>query len=241
MAEQFPEWFYDEAAYCGVNFSDAATAAKYDARHQRFRDYAQEARHIIRLMDLRPTDTVLDFAAGTGGFTVHAAPYVRRICAVDISEPMLDVCRGKCRAAGIDNVEFHRGGFLTYRHNGPPVDAVVCQIALHHLPDMWKQVALLNIFNLLRPGGKFLLADVVFSFDIRDYRRQIDNWLKVQMQNAGPEALTHIKREYSTMDWILQGLLQRAGFTILKAEQRDHFIQVFLCQKPDNEVDIDPQ
>lgn len=232
MTEQTPDWFYDEAAFCGVNFSDAATVEIYDARHEQFRDYAEEARGMIRLMDLKPTDTVLDFAAGTGGFTVHAAPHLQKVIAVDISEPMLTVCRKKCAAAGLANVEFRRGSFLTYRHDGPPVDAVVCQIALHHLPDMWKQVAVLNIFDLLRPGGRFLLADVVFSFDVRDYRRQIDNWLSIHVQADGSNALNHIRREYSTMDWIMRGLLERAGFAIEQIEQRGHFIQTFLCRKP---------
>lgn len=54
--------------------------------------------------------------------------------------------------AGTD--EFLPGGFLTYQHQGPPLDAVVTQIALHHLPDFWKQIALLRIFDMLKEGGK---------------------------------------------------------------------------------------
>ncbi len=34
----------------------------------------------------------------------------------------------------VDNIEFHNIGFLTYMHKGEPLDAVVSQLALHHLP-----------------------------------------------------------------------------------------------------------
>ena len=228
-----PEWFYDEAAYCGVDYSQEGTAQRYDARHKRFRDYAKETEDTIRLMGLTQDDTVLDFACGTGGFTVHAAPAVKKIIAVDISEQMLNTCRNKCREAGIKNVEFHQDGFLSYQHEGPPVDAVVCQIALHHIPDMWKQIAALNIFNLLHPGGRFLLVDVVFNFDLHNYQAEIQRWTDKHLQQAGPEAITHIKQEYSTMDWIMQGILERAGFEIESTQSRDDFIWAFLCKKPE--------
>lgn len=46
------------------------------------------------------------------------------------------------RAKGIEAVE---GGFLTYEHEGEPVDLVHTRNALHHLPDFWKAVALARI------------------------------------------------------------------------------------------------
>ena len=29
----------------------------------------------------------------------------------------------------------------------------------------------------------------------------------------------HVRKEYSTMDWIMQGMIERAGFEIEKAEE----------------------
>jgi SAM-dependent methyltransferase len=76
---------------------------------------------------------------GTGAFALHAAPYYRKIYAVDIARAMLGRARRKARKAGLTNIEFRRGGFLTYEHADDPVDAVVSVLALHHLPDFWNR------------------------------------------------------------------------------------------------------
>jgi putative AdoMet-dependent methyltransferase len=40
-------------------------------------------------------------------------------------------------------------GFLNYEHNGPPLDMIVSNLALHHLPDFWKMIALKRIHEML--------------------------------------------------------------------------------------------
>jgi len=82
---------------------------------------------------------------------------------------MLNFTRRKAELRGIKNIEFHQAGFLTYDHHGEPLDAVVSQLALHHLPDFWKMIALKRIFAMLKEGGKFYLRDVVYSFPVDNY------------------------------------------------------------------------
>ena len=41
--------------------------------------------------------TVIDMGCGTGAFAIHAAPYYRRIHAVDVSQAMLCRARRKAR------------------------------------------------------------------------------------------------------------------------------------------------
>jgi hypothetical protein len=48
---------------------------------------------------------------------------------------------------------------------GAPLGAAVTQIALHHLPDFWKQIALIRIAGMLKDGGRLCLRDMVYSFD----------------------------------------------------------------------------
>jgi hypothetical protein len=111
----------------------------------------------------------------------------------------------------------------------------VTQIALHHLPDFWKQVALLRIFDMLKVGGKFCLRDVVYSFDPRNQERFFGEFISKAHQKGGPEFATvisnHIGKEYSTMDWIMQGMIERAGFKIEKAEYSHGFFGLYLCTK----------
>lgn len=226
------EWLYDEYKYCGVDFSDNAVVDRYDKQHGSFRDFKAESEAVISLLGLGPEDTVIDLGCGTGGIIIHIAEHVKKIHAVDISQAMLARCADKCSAAGITNVEFHRGGFLSYQHEGEHADAVISQVALHHLPDMWKQVALIRCFDMLKPGGRFLLVDVVFSFAPRDYSAAIEKWLDRQKHHTGQGAVTHIRQEYSTFDWIIKELLQRAGFVIESVRERDSFIQAYVCSKP---------
>jgi ubiquinone/menaquinone biosynthesis C-methylase UbiE len=225
-------WFYDESKHCGVDYSDTAIAGEYDERHGKFRDFQEETKHIIELLGLKTTDTVIDLGCGTGGITVYLAQHVKTLHAVDISQAMLQRCRDKCTQAGLSNVEFHQGGFLNYEHKAEPVDAIISQVALHHLPDMWKQVAMLKCYDMLKPGGVFMLLDVVFSFAPRDYESVINEWVDIHTREVGSEAATHIKDEYSTMDWVMEGILERAGFVIEQIQDHQSFIKVYVCRKP---------
>jgi ubiquinone/menaquinone biosynthesis C-methylase UbiE len=82
---------------------------------------------------------------------------------------MLEYARQKAEQQGVTNIQFHHAGFLTYEHQGKPLDAVVSQLALHHLPDFWKMIALQRIFEMLESGGKFYLMDTLYSFEPVDH------------------------------------------------------------------------
>ena len=45
------------------------------------------------------------------------------------------------------------------------------------------------------------------------------------------EVETHIREEYSTFSWILEGLIERAGFKIEKSRTADGFITEYHCVK----------
>ncbi len=177
-AARGPAWRYDEMQPCGLDYNNALLARTYDTHHQRFRDYRQEAEQIVGLLGCDPGATVIDMGCGTGAFAIHAAPHCRRIHAVDISQAMLHRTRRKARDAGLSNVEFHHGGFLTYEHQGPPADAAVSVAVLHHLPDFWKLVGLHRLAAMLRPNGRFYLFDVVFSFKAGQYEAAANRFVE---------------------------------------------------------------
>jgi len=230
-----PAWRYDEMKGCGAKFNNFFTARSYDKYHQTFRDYRRETEQIVAAIGLDSSAAVLDMGCGTGAFAIHAAPHYRKIYAVDIARAMLCRARRKAKKAGLTNIEFRHGGFLTYEHTDELVDAIVSVVALHHLPDFWKLVGLRRLASMLKPNGRFYLFDVVFAFDITHYASALQGFVEKMSVRTTPDgrkvAATHVRQEYSTCGWIMEGLLERAGFRIDEADYRDEFLAVYLCTR----------
>ena len=232
-----PKWQYDEMKLSGVDFNSNEFTEKYDEHHQKIRNFKKEAEERIKLLALDKDSIVIDMGCGTGAFAINAASYYKKIYAVDVSQMMINHARKKANEADIDNIEFHHGGFLTYKHNDEPVDGIVCSLVLHHLPDLWKQVALQRLSQMLRPGGKFLLFDVVLSVDTKNIETSIEQYIKTMVERLGIEMKneleTHFRQEYSTFDWILEEMLKRAGFEINKTDYIEGFFANYICTKKD--------
>lgn len=229
---RIPSWQYHEPDHPGADFD--ALAEIYDRNMGKYRDVQREIQEILDFLDLKPDHTVLEIGTGTGEFALAAAHHCSKVYAVDLSEGMLRYAEKKARSRGVKNVEFLLGGFLTYRHPSQ-LDAVVTQLALHHLPDFWKQVALMRIADMLVDGGRLCLRDVVFGFGIKDHERLIENYISRASEKMGDEfagrIAAHVKNEYSTMDWIMEGMIERAGFKLEKKDYQDGFIGAYFCTK----------
>jgi len=230
-----PEWYPDESIQVGVDYTDAELAADYDNQHERFRDFAKEAADIVATLDLNADATLLDIGCGTGGLTTHLAGVCRHVYAVDVSDVMLAMLNGKIEGQGLRNITTAQAGFLSYEHEGDALDAIVSNINFHHLPDFWKQLALCRFYDLLKPGGKLFMADVVFSFAPREAEQHIDTWVADMRETAGnqmaDEAIVHVRDEFSTWNWIMTGLLERAGFTIDTEYEMMPHTRAYVCSK----------
>ncbi len=228
-----PKWQYHEPEHPGADFD--AMAESYDQHMQRYRDIQGEIQEILNFLDLKADGTVLEIGTGTGEFALAAARHCSRVYAVDLSEGMLKYAEKKARSRQVSNIEFMQAGFLTYQHNGSSLDAVVSQLALHHLPDFWKQIALMRVADMLKEGGKLCLRDVVYSFDVRAYEDFFEEYTSKVAEIAGDEfsslIAAHVKNEYSTLDWIMRGMLERAGFRVDLVDNKDGFIGLYLCTK----------
>ena len=131
---------------------------------------------------------------------------------------MLDILESKAIKQNITNIETHSAGFLTYQHEDAEVDKIISKFAFHHLPDFWKSIALLKMADILKAGGNLYLSDVVFNFDPQDHESSIndmiDDMRDMASESMVDETITHIKDEFSTYDWIMDGLLEKTGFSI---------------------------
>lgn len=230
-----PAWLYGEFRHSGVDYADNGIAARYDENHQRFRDFEKEAEGILARLKIGRHQSVLDFGCGTGAFVLTAARKCRKVHAVDVSSAMLDRCREKATSLGLTNIEFHQAGFLTHVHQDEPVDGIVSVAALHHLPDFWKAVALQRMYGMLKPGGRLFLFDIVFPALAEGYEVGISGWLNGIREKAGErmagEAVVHIRDEHSTFDWVLEGMLERAGFCVKEKDSAPGFSMTYICER----------
>jgi SAM-dependent methyltransferase len=218
-----PGWLLDESTTIGRENVDPTHVARYDEKEDADAD-AEVAR--LRSLGISPRATVVDLGAGTGQFSLAAADAFRRVVAVDPSPEMLDQLRRKARVAA-SPVETVHAGFLTYEHAGEPPDAVYSRYALHHLPDFWKAVALRRVRALLPRGGVFRLWDVVYHFDLAETDERIEEWcasLDGSPRDGGwtrADLEEHVRDEHSTYTWLLEPMIERAGFEIRDATYND--------------------
>jgi len=211
---------FDETAFAGPEHLDPAYVAGYD-RKAAF-DPADDVA-VLRSHGLDDDSTVIDFGAGTGTFALAVAPYCRRVIAVDVSPAMVAALRAKAASTGAVNIAPVQAGFLSYAHDGGPVEAVYSRNALHHLPDLWKAIALRRMAGLLVTGGILRLRDLVFSFPAASAEAGIERWIDATSTDRSEigwtraELETHVRDEYSTFTWLLEPMLVQAGFEIVKA------------------------
>ena len=225
-------WMIDELSHAGPEHLDDAFVANFD-RKQGFPDPADDIA-ALRAHGVGLTATVVDLGAGTGRFALAAAGSFARVVAVDISPAMVAVVTRRTAERGLTNLATVRAGFLGYRHQGPPVDAVHTRHALHQLPDFWKSQALERVAALLRPGGVLRMRDLVYDFTPAEAAGVFADWLA----GAGTDPLlgytaedyaAHIRTEHSTYRWLLEPMLDAAGFDVVEAHFEGRLFGTYTC------------
>jgi len=231
---QNPRWYYDELKQVGVDYTDIEEVKVYDLHMQKLRDIESESKSIRELLKIKNNDSVLEIGTGTGELALNISAHCKRVVAIDISKTMIHFARMKAENQNKKNIQFCNAGFLTYDNQSELFDVIVTQLTLHHLPDYWKMMALKRIYSMLKEDGKLYLRDVVFPSKIQDYNSYFTNIIADLNKSAGnkvaEETEIHIKDEFSTLDWIMEGLLKTAGFQIENI-QSDGFIASYLCKK----------
>ena len=225
------EWLRDESVQVGADFASPAEVQDYIDRLPMDVDAANAT---LDRLGVGPGQVLIDIGAGPGSFALEAARRCKTVHVVDMSAAMLDVAKQRAEQAGLSNVQFHRAGFLTYRHDGAPADIVTTHKALHHLPDAWKAVAFARMAEMLHTGGILHLVDVIYTGESADYEAVLDGVVSRVGQSMGEDigrrVIRHIRDEFSTWDWIIEGMITRAGFRIDAADYSRVLAELF-CTK----------
>ncbi len=227
----------DEYKQVGTDYSDTLNVESYDKYMQKSRDYRKEAEYIIEKLDLSKDSSVLEIGTGTGHFAIEAPGFVKEVTSYDVSKKMLKYAEKKSVEKHIKNIAWVNNGFLGLEEE-EIFDAIITKWALHHLPDLWKYVAIKKMYNALKKGGRLFLSDAIFSFDMNNYEENLNKWIeqtKEQLKDdeIGKEVEMHIREEYSTFGWVIEKMLTDTGFEF-EIIINDEYYKEYLCVKAGN-------
>lgn len=217
--------------HVGTDYNNLEEVRQYDERMALIRDVDEENCQILAKLDLSESSSVIEIGCGTGRFALMAAGQKHDVLAVDISKIMLEYVGKRAADLNVASLQTQHAGFLSLEAAPESVDAVVTCAALHHLPDIWKLVALRKIWKMLKPEGVFFLKDAVFDISPEHFARDYEKMLADLPENFRPPVVRHFRQEYSTTGWIMEGLLRQTGFQIIENIRESDIFCTYLCRK----------
>ncbi len=129
---------------------------------------------------LREGEAVLDIGCGAGVDSIMAAQLVGAagtVTGIDLVHEMLARARANARLAGIDNVTFLESSAEKLPFPDGSFDAVISNGVFNLVVDKVK--ALGEVFRVLKPGGRLLLADQVLTGELpKETKTRVENWAK---------------------------------------------------------------
>lgn len=144
---------------------------------------------------------LLDLACGPGIVTAALAEGAADVVAFDATPEMLNKARERCGKAGLSNVTFEQGDAAALPFADGSFDGVVTRLAIHHFAEPGRVIG--EMYRVLKPGGRMVVADVIVSEDTEE----------AALQNA-----IEIVRDPSHVRMLpeseLRASIERAGFTI---------------------------
>ncbi len=140
--------------------------------------YGDEVRDVVlKAVQIRPGDTVLDVGAGTGFLTETAAKLASKVIALDFSRSMSKEAVAKM---GRGNVEFRIGNVESMPLPESSVDVVVGNMVLHHCPH--PAGAIVEMRRVLKPNGRLAISDMQEHNHEWLRKEHADLWLGFNME-----------------------------------------------------------
>ena len=131
-----------------------------------------------RIAPIEEGSTVVDIGCGAGMDLLLAAKSAGprgRAIGIDMTESMAEKARTSARAAELDNVEVRLGDAMSLPLEDAMADVVISNGVLNLTSD--KSVAFGEVFRVLKPGGRFLYADIVVANELSEsIRKDVDLW-----------------------------------------------------------------
>jgi ubiquinone/menaquinone biosynthesis C-methylase UbiE len=220
----------------------------WDERVEAWEDVAESAAflalrdRIVELAAPQADDRVVDLGAGTGLVALALAPCVEEVLAVDLSERMLERLEASAATDGVKNLRALEADLRVLPIDDEWATLVVSNYAFHHLDGAGKELALSEARRVLRPGGRLVVCDMMFSLSLDPRDRRVV-WEKVgAMLRRGPAGVVRILRNAGRLvagrweqparpeTWV--EMLEARGFVEVHVELLAHEAAVATARRP---------
>jgi ubiquinone/menaquinone biosynthesis C-methylase UbiE len=176
----------------------------------------REANELI-LPYIKPGFNVLDIGIGTGQSSEELFKAGCKICGIDISQKMIEICRNKFPEFELYQADLEKGLLMLTDRT---FDIVMAIGVLEFVQDIDKTIDLLGSF--LKPLG-FLC----FTFERYLPKHKLQKWRKSEMGRGTvdpvPELLTFLNYRYTSKE--IKMVLQRHKLNILKTKQFQAYLK----------------
>jgi ubiquinone/menaquinone biosynthesis C-methylase UbiE len=115
--------------------------------------------------DLRSGDRLVDVGCGSGALAMRAAELrpdgttpLAEVVGIDATAGMIDLARKRAQEAG-SSARFQLGTAEALPFADGSLDALTNSYLFHHLPSDLKREVLLEMWRVLKPGGRLVIAD----------------------------------------------------------------------------------
>ncbi|MBZ0301699.1 MAG: class I SAM-dependent methyltransferase [Anaerolineae bacterium] len=159
-----------------------------------------DLQRIVALVAAHPVERALDAGCGAGHTAAGIAPHVTDVTAFDLTPTMLEQVTRLAAERGLSNLTTRQGDVEALPFEDASFDLVVSRYSAHHWPH--PAIAVQEIARVLKPGGRFILSDIMAADDPAQ-----DTFLQTLELLRDP---SHV-RDHSPAQW--QSIFRDAGLT----------------------------